>query len=321
MSARWLAALALLLCSCAPHDPDSRAAEPDPACPDPGGIAYTAQQRPNVMLVVDRSDSMRQPGACAEGPCPSKWDQVRGMAGVYLDEVASASRLGLTLFPDVGESCEVGSRPTVLLDDGNHTGPLILDVFARTNPGGSTPLAEAIRSLDGLDDPGRDNIVVLLTDGEPRCECAGNSPECERREVVRAVGELVSRPVPVEVYVIGFGESAAAAAETLAAIADAAAPTTPPGNYFQVETVEDLLDKLRRLSASIAPCAFSLSEVVPAAELRVFVGDEELLPCADASCLEGYTYDEQNRRVTLAPLTCRTALGIECPEVRFERAP
>ncbi|MBW2257510.1 MAG: hypothetical protein JRI25_23335 [Deltaproteobacteria bacterium] len=77
-------------------------------------------------------------------------------------------------------------------------------------------------------------------------------------------------PVPVELYVIGFGASAQAASDTLAAMARAAEVTSGPDNFYQTDTVEGLLERLYRVAASLQPCDIVLEEAPPADELQVW---------------------------------------------------
>jgi hypothetical protein len=164
-------------------------------------------------------------------------------------------------------------------------------------------------------------VVILLTDGEPNCACAQSDSECERQAVVEAVERLVGDRVPVEVYVIGFGVSAQVAGETLASMAQAAEVTSGPDNYYQADTVEGLLERLYRVAASLQSCDIVLQEPPPAEELVVWVNGERVSPCTDSSCVEGYAYDPEAGVVQLAPATCRSISGVECPDMRFEQRP
>jgi hypothetical protein len=127
------------------------------------------------MLVIDRSGSMHPhwPGLMQLTP--------------YIEGMGALTRTGLTLFPGSGE-CEVGGVLEVPMDSDN--GEEVLGALSSTAPGGTTPMVEALfllRASERLQDPGRDNVVIVVADGRPTGTL---DPEAE----VAAWAEL---PVPV----------------------------------------------------------------------------------------------------------------------------
>lgn len=295
--------------------------DPPTACGVAPGIGYE-QPRPNVMLLVDRSGSMSAPGGCAAGSCPSKWQQLLALGG-YLADVKQHARLGLTVFPSLeGEACSVGAGTMVPLSDADDVDAQILDSVARIAPGGRTPIAAALDALTAtgaLDDPTRDNVIVLLTDGQPNCTCEGDDADCEREEAIAAVTRLADRPVPVTLDVVGFGASATAASATLSAMAETAGSAIPgPVSYFQAETVEQLIGRLYQVAAGLAPCRFLLDELPAEDALVVHVDDGEAEACADAPCLAGYSYDRAGGVVELHGETCEAIRDGGCHNVWFE---
>jgi hypothetical protein len=295
--------------------------EPVSACPSVGGIQYE-RPRPNVMLLVDRSGSMGEPGACAESSCPSKWQQLLALGG-YLADVKRHARLGLAVFPSpVDHSCGVSSSVLVPLTDSANADRLILEAVQRVSPGGRTPIAAALDELErngGLDDPDRDNIITLLTDGQPNCACEASDIACERDEVVAAVERLAARGVSIRLNVVGFGASAQAASETLSAMAIAAG-TARQGvvSYYQAETVEELVTRLYEVAASLAPCRFYLDELPPPQNLVVHLDDTQVPACAAEPCARGYSYDVDNGVVELRGETCQAIRDGACHSVWFE---
>lgn len=302
-------------------EPVDPVVDPAPACPGVQGIAYE-QPRPNVMLLVDRSGSMSAPGTCSEGACPSKWNQLLALGG-YLEDVKAHATLGLTVFPDLeGDACGASAGTLVPLSDAADVDSQILAAVSRTAPGGRTPIAAALDALGRsgtLDDPDRENIIVLLTDGQPNCTCANEEVACEEASAVAAVSRLASRDVPIKVDVVGFGSSATAASQTLSAMATAAGTALPgPVAYFEAETVEQLIGYLYQIAAGLAPCRFQLDELPEPENLVVHLDDAEVPVCTTTPCTAGYVYDRPRGEVELQGDSCQAIRDGACHSVWFE---
>lgn len=296
---------------------------PSAARPSAVGITYE-QPAPNVLLLVDRSGSMAEPGACTTSPCPSKWQQLLALGG-YLNDVKTRARLGLGVFPAPEDrDCGVSSELLVPISQAANIDQQILNAVADLGPGGRTPIAAALAAVGqsgALDDPARDNVVVLLTDGMPNCACESDS-ECERSEAVAAVEALRNRNVPIRVDVVGFGESADVASETLSAMAMAAG-TDLPGDvkYFRASTIEELIARLYQVAAGLAPCRFSLDDRPAPDDLVVHLDDTEVAACENAPCGAGYTYDTTQGTVELYGASCAAIRDGQCHQVWFESRP
>ena len=290
-----------------------------PECEPPAGLAYYALAPPNVMLLVDRSSSMRQSGTCPGGACPSKWEQLMTLQP-YVGEIDATGTLGLTLFPaqDATDLCDVGDTVTVPI--GEDTSNDVLDVLRNTEPWGNTPLAAALDLLHTracLAHPARDNVVIVLTDGLPNCACSGRV-DCERTTAFRAASRLANEgPEPVELYVIGFGTSAEGAADTLQAVARAAEATSGTDNFYRADTVEELAERMYRVAGQLGGCSYVLDDAVDPDKLQVFVDDASVDRCTEIPCESGWS-TEDGKSVRLLGVACRLAASHDCPSVRFE---
>jgi hypothetical protein len=295
-----------------PGQPDDDTGLLDDECPQQG-LAYRAFAPPNVMLVVDRSGSMNDKTNCGTDDCPSRWAALQSLTPL-LAPLAAGSRLGLTVFPAPGTQC--GSQQSILVPISDDLGAdeRIARALQVTAPWGGTPLADALDYLGqtgSIQDSDRENVVVLLTDGEPNCGCI-------RDCALGAVKRLVNLPNPVELYIVGFAVDEAAS-ELLSSFADAALVTTRSPNYFRASSGEELMERVSRIASRMSPCAFALHEPVPEEELRVFVGEEEVFPCAEGGCMDGYTYDETTGMLRFGAQLCRQIALDECPALRLER--
>ena len=210
----------------------------------------------------------------------------------------------------------------VPLSDAPDISEQILEVLSSLAPNGRTPIAAAldeVATFGGLNDPSRDNILVLLTDGEPNCSCTEGDTVCEHDEAVAAVQRLANAEVPVLVDVIGFGDSATEAGATLSAMA-VAGGTALPGEvkYFEARTIEELIARLMQLTAAAAPCRFALDELPAPEDLRVHLDDGVVEACTSEPCSSGYLYDLDNGVVELQGDSCQALRDGQCHDVWFE---
>jgi hypothetical protein len=258
-------------------------------CPANEGLAYLPPTQPNVMLVIDRSGSM--------GP---HWASLLQLTP-YIEGMGAMTRTGLTLFPGVGE-CALGGELAVPLAQDN--GDAVLGALATTEPDGTTPMVETLQQLREsalLQDPGRDNVVILVADGQPD---EGLDPD----EEVRAWADL---DVPVKMHFISFAGSPEADA-----IMNGMADATPLGFHYAASDITELAARLDRVAASLSPCGYALDNPVSAVD--VSLDGVALDACTDTDCVEGYSYDADAGIVTLAPFTCRDAAVQDCPDVVIE---
>lgn len=148
--------------------------------------------KPNLWLLVDRSGSMTSPDACSgSGPCATtRWEALKSAMVTFLNNAGNVARMGLTFFPAASGGCNQANDvavelPAPTLDDiGNDqalkdTAARINGKIAEVTPGGGTPTGASVAYVGGrpgLIDPddGRDDFILLLTDGLPNCNA--NNP-------------------------------------------------------------------------------------------------------------------------------------------------
>ncbi len=163
---------------------------------------------PNVMLLIDTSGSMSLPinpqavecpAGCGSSstnlcpvPCPTRIAQLRSGVGNWLAARGTSVRLGLTTFPE-GTLCQLPTSAAVALpapsatDEGTasvlqqNASQISLALQART-PQGGTPTGPALTllaSTPGLTaTDGREDFVVLITDGLPNCNANNTNAAC-----------------------------------------------------------------------------------------------------------------------------------------------
>src|SRR5205823_984991 len=106
------------------------------------------QYKPNLMLVIDRSQSMDFPMANGE----SRWVQLTRAMNDYLTAHSTVARLGLMVFP-TGDACGAGQVVVDLWDKNDNPADLtahaqvINTAIQNTRPGGVTPTGDSLRQL------------------------------------------------------------------------------------------------------------------------------------------------------------------------------
>jgi hypothetical protein len=211
MQSRWAWALFVLVgCSAPPSgggggdagaQNDAGAAQDVyvPFVPGDGGDAGACNP-PDMLVVLDRSDSMSKPPDGDAGA--SKWS----LAVSALDDITAAPtdgtlRFGLELLPDQpGGKNDAGACTTGLLeiDTGLGNGAAIASTLASTQLMKSTPIggalgvAQATLAKGHVD--GRGQNVLLVTDGNETCDA---NPALPIVQALAASG--------VHTYVVGFG--------------------------------------------------------------------------------------------------------------------
>jgi len=264
-------------------------ASAESTCPESAGLAWLPPVSPNVMLVIDRSNSMEP-----------HWDNLQALTP-YIEGMGSVTNAGLALFPSDG-ACGVDDAISVW--PAADRGDAILAAVGRSRPGGSTPIADAldaVRASCSLQDPGRENVLIFVGDGAETCE----------GDPVAAVEAWADMPVPVKMHFISFAADATARSQ-IGAMADAA----EDGAYYDASDVSSLVERLDRVVASLSPCGYALLDEQDA--VRVSLDGERLAACTSEDCSEGYAYDPGTGVVTLAPLTCRAAAASDCPDIVIE---
>jgi hypothetical protein len=161
--------------------------------------------KPNLMLLVDTSGSMTFPlnpsssacntsaGACG-GPiecpasCPTRWRALQGAMKSFLTNNGRIARMGLATYPGTqpvqGTVCggTTGLRealPTAEDDDtliskAAAVNKVLQDIpnYGKGQPEGGTPTSTSLNYLGTLPEmqvDGREDLVLLLTDGLPNC--------------------------------------------------------------------------------------------------------------------------------------------------------
>ena len=265
---------------------------------DCGDATFSLTQlEPNVMILLDRSGSM---DSDVPGSGDSRWNVAKQVVNATAAQFDDSVRFGLATFSACipSQACSPGQIEIAVAP--NSAGAIA--AFLATAQDGlfgylcnsGLPETSTGRSLDALvgnpllQDPARDNAVLLVTDG-------GESQECTPVDGPTAAGNLFGQDIPVKVFAVGFGFSGASL--------DQIAAAGGTGQGYTAENQAELNAALSSILGGIATCTFHLDEVPPDPdELYVFLNSDPAGIPLDP--LNGYTYDPVTNSITLHGTTC-----------------
>jgi hypothetical protein len=168
------------------------------------------QLKPDMMILLDKSGSMtaQLPGgtncgtcvfpSCNESMCPTRMGQMRVAMGGFLTGSGRVARMGLTIFPhnDQGtvqnptaSACNAAGtsevlQPIMVASDSDADlqahATVVNSTLQTVTALGGTPTADSLTfvgKIPELNDPDREDFVLLLTDGLPNCNPA-NPKNC-----------------------------------------------------------------------------------------------------------------------------------------------
>jgi hypothetical protein len=262
---------------------------------------------PNIMIIVDRSGSMRRDfgGDCPfiGNGCPSsgtpnpdfdegRWDAVEdaliGTNGLVrrLDSIA---RFGLTLYwkpgedpPSMSDGQMCASTDVVAITQSLDNADSIATSFSANDPGGYTPTAEAIEavtdSLIATPPPQGPTVYLLATDGLPN-GCDQDGDNVDRNNSVAAVESAFDEGIETFVLGVNFDD------DHLQDLANAGQGVGSGATLWTADSVSELQTALEQIVIQNIPCTVSLTDGIidtsRACEGKVRLNDE-LLACNDS---------------------------------------
>lgn len=279
---------------------------------DCGGFVFVIEAvPPNLLIMLDRSGSM---DASVPNTNLNRWE----VAKVAIEQVTTSFddkiRFGLATYSAcVGNGCSAGTTVVPIAD----LNAASINAFLATTVGvgsgsgqnvnndglieylcdSGDPETSTGKSLaaqvgnPALQDPERDNSILLITDGAESGDCIDNGVNGTAAAV-----SLFGQAIPVKVFAVGFGGANLDEINNIAA-----AGGTQMG--YLADMAEDLELALDQIANAVATCTFELDQVPPdAAEIFVFFDKDPAGVPNEPN--NGWTYDPMTNTVTFHGAAC-----------------
>jgi hypothetical protein len=261
---------------------------------------------PNLLLVVDRSCSMR---TAVTSSTMSKWQVAVGGINKVITDFGSDIRWGLTLFPDTTPDTCTQQDFAFPLADGNGPGikTMLTNALATTDP--FYPDDPCVTNIDtammqaatdpALTDPGRKSYVMLVTDGAQSSGCSAGGGDAGSEMAVKKLFNGKG----VTTFVLGFGSAVDAVQLDKLAIAGGAPQSGTP-KYFRADTAGELDQALQTIADAVVSCSYKVDPPPEdPSQVYVWFGGTENVP-RDQSHVSGWDYDPATQMLTLYGSHC-----------------
>ncbi len=266
-------------------------------------VSLAASPLTNLLLVVDKSDSMNDPTAGAV-PGRTKVMDIRDAVGYLLDEFEGKIRFGWMAFPHQ-DKCDPGVVSVPLADD---SAPLIRGLVDAFLAWGGTPTGQSLQNADQyLQDTERDNFVLLVTDGMPTCPNGdgSNQNQADSDLALQAVESLYARGI--DTFVVGLGEDLNSANPQLLndmAVAGGR-PRADAVKYHPASSLDELKAIFDEVGKAIFSCTMSL-EVIPEKPDWIWVYFDGVAVPRDGTQQNGFDYHEAENQIVFYGPACES---------------
>ena len=221
------------------------------------------------MLVMDRSLSMTNDvddkqctGATGNnGNCGanSKWGLMIPPLNQVITDTDGKVNWGMFYLGDEPAQCGVATAPVVPVAAMNATAVTTSLTGNQFNGQTGTPTRRAIQGalsyLTGLADT-NPKFLLLATDGQPNCATATGLNTDDSAGTQQAVADALTAGIPT--FVVGIGNTGAAATLNQVAIAGGRPQTGGTTSYYQVNDAAALSSALGTIVGQAASCSFNI---------------------------------------------------------------
>jgi len=212
-----------------------------------------------VMILLDKSGSMRDPGGGSGG---TKAKQAKEAIKMLVNNPENDNKnFGLDVFPDgqgvFADVCSTNKPAPVPVDEDN--AQKIVDYLTNTYvANGSTPLVAAVQwytnqtnaTSSGLYDENANGYLVVVSDGGEQCKMDNSVTN-----LATATQQLLSQ-FNIKSFSIGFGDGVSP--DELNAIAENGG--TSITGYLKADDQTQLQDAFAQIASEVVSCRFSIAE-------------------------------------------------------------
>ena len=236
--------------------------------PECGRQMFELERKPaDVLLVLDRSASMKDDVNGDDDGNPSKWDLVVPALKEVIGATDAAVAWGLKLFPEgdgAGECNEESYPDSIAVPIKPDNASAVNQAITTTMPeGDGTPTGdavdEAVNYLKTVPDQNR-KYILLATDGEPSCAGKTKGSSDAREVAVAAVQRAAS--ADIHTFVVGIATTKDSASKTLTQLAQAGLEA-PASGFYLASTKDELAAAVRLITGVVARCRFPLASAPP----------------------------------------------------------
>ncbi len=277
-----------------------------------GGFEFSIEAvPPNLLIMLDRSGSM---DADVPNTDLNRWEVAKVAINQVTTTFDAKIRFGLATYSAcMGNGCAPGTIVVPIADMNAAAINGFLDMTVGVGSGNGQavngegkieylcdsgdPETNTGASLNVqvgnpvLQDPARDNAILLITDGAESGDCIFdgiNGPT--------AAANLLGQAIPVKTFAVGFG---GANLDEINNIAQAGGTT----QGYLADQAADLEMALDQIANAVATCTFELDQVPPdVAEIYVFFDKDPAGVPNDPT--NGWTYDPVTNTVTFHGAAC-----------------
>jgi hypothetical protein len=269
-----------------------------------GQESFNLEKQPGeILLVLDRSGSMRMPAAA--GGLTSKWMDVTGALNEVLMATDASVLWGLKMFPNGTASCTVDDGALVAPGAGNFAA-LSAAIGMTTPEGNGTPTAVAVRKatayMQTRTTP-NPKYLVLATDGEPNCGGGGifGTGTADNMNAIQAVRDAAAAGFPT--FVVGIAAGAAADGVLNDMATAGGQPRMAMPGYYPVSSRADFITALGAIAGQVANCVFPLTKAPPENDdVTVEINGMKIM--RDTTRMQGWDYGPGKKSIQLYGAAC-----------------
>ena len=259
----------------------------------------TQQVIPDMLIVLDRSGSMKTPGRPGS-PGVDRWTPSVSGVKTLTTTFDKSVAFGLMVFPNETSLCAPGD---VRVPVGKSTAAKIGMALDAIQPAGGTPTGETLqRALTSFQQSQSKSprYVLLVTDGQPTCPNAQGItivPEtlaADKAHTIAAIDALTK--AGIKTFVVGYD------AQLDPALATALGEFAQHGGtnkYYPVQNEKSLVDAFTAITKTIRSCDFKFKEWVDDPRYLTVTLDNKKLGLNDPN---GWSFKDQT--ITLVGEAC-----------------